>query len=48
MEIPRNVGTVDRLIRLMVGAMLVLLTPFAFAGSTSSWAGSGSSGCRSS
>lgn len=41
MEIPRNVGPVDRVIRLVVGVVLMLFAALAFAGSTSSWAAIG-------
>lgn len=39
MRIPRNVGGVDRAIRVIVGAMLLLLLlPLAFVGPESPWA----------
>jgi hypothetical protein len=41
MEIPRNVGAVDRVIRIVVGAVLVLFAALAFAGAASSWGGVG-------
>jgi len=38
MRIPRNVGGVDRVIRIIVGVTLLLLVPRAFVGPHSPWA----------
>ena len=38
MNIPRNVGGADRVIRVIVGVTLLLLVPRAFVGAQSPWA----------